>query len=60
MGFSDQDYQKLKPFIKQGILNKECLYRFAGNSIDINPLNSVFQAIVDIERLNKTNKKGSE
>lgn len=52
MGFKDSDFDKLKFFIDKNVLNKTSLYRFAGNSIDINPLNSIFQTIVDIEKEN--------
>lgn len=52
MGFEDKDFDKLTYFINKKILNKTSLYRFAGNSIDINPLNSIFQTIINIEKIN--------
>ncbi len=56
MGFEDSDYEKLIPFIKKGILTKESLYRQAGNSIDVKPLQSVFETAYDIFELNGGNK----
>lgn len=49
MGFDDNDFNKLSKFIKLNILPKECLYRQAGNSIDINALEDIFNVILKIE-----------
>ncbi|EGV00565.1 cytosine-specific methyltransferase [Mycoplasmopsis columbina SF7] len=49
MGFENSDFDKLNYFIKREILTKTSLYRFAGNSIDVNVLKSVFKTIQDVE-----------
>ncbi|WP_036464945.1 DNA (cytosine-5-)-methyltransferase [Mycoplasmopsis sturni] len=53
MGFEDSDYQKLIPLINLGLLNKNQLWRQAGNSIDINVLKSIFETIYQIDEMNK-------
>ncbi|QNM93786.1 DNA (cytosine-5-)-methyltransferase [Mycoplasma sp. Pen4] len=50
MGFEDKDFDKLKPFIDKGYLNNECLWRQAGNSIDVNVIKSIFKCILEIEK----------
>ncbi|VEU70089.1 DNA (cytosine-5-)-methyltransferase [Mycoplasmopsis glycophila] len=57
MGFEDKDFNKLKPFIDKGILNKESLWRQAGNSIDVNVLKRIFEAIWNIHLLNNKGDK---
>ncbi|MFA7701327.1 DNA (cytosine-5-)-methyltransferase [Mycoplasmopsis synoviae] len=59
MGFTDKDFDKLKIPIEEGILNNNVLWRQAGNSIDVNVLESVFQTIYEIDNMNgeKNEKK---
>ncbi|AWX69413.1 DNA (cytosine-5-)-methyltransferase [[Mycoplasma] anseris] len=57
MGFSNKDFNKLIPFIKKGILDNNCLWRQAGNSILVNVLKSLFQTIIDIESNNQKEMK---
>ncbi|TNK82949.1 DNA (cytosine-5-)-methyltransferase [Mycoplasmopsis pullorum] len=60
MGFEDKDFDKLKPFINSGILTKEALWRQAGNSIDVNVLKRIFEAIWNIHLLNSKGDKNGE
>ncbi|QGZ97816.1 DNA (cytosine-5-)-methyltransferase [Mycoplasma sp. NEAQ87857] len=53
MGFSDKDFDLLLPFIQDKYLNNDCLWRQAGNSIDVNVIKDIFQAIANIEELNR-------
>lgn len=52
MGFEDKDFNLIKPFIEQNIINHNQLYLMAGNSIDVNVLEDIFETIVKIEELN--------
>lgn len=59
MGFENEDYDKMKKIIKDGLLTKEALYRLAGNSIVVPVLEFVFKIIQDINE-NKHSKKEIE
>ncbi|MGZ9413289.1 DNA (cytosine-5-)-methyltransferase [Mycoplasma sp. 480] len=50
MGFSDQDFNKLKPYYEKNILTKESLYRQAGNSIVVEAIENLFKVIKIIEK----------
>ena len=49
MGFTSNDFDKVKPLWKKGIITKESLYRQAGNSIIVNVLEAIFKFILSIE-----------
>ena len=50
MGFTIKDFERVNKKYQEKILNKESLYRQAGNSIVVNVLESVFKLINEIER----------
>lgn len=52
MGFEDKDFNLIKPFIEQNVINNNQLYLMAGNSIDVNVLEDIFETIAKIEELN--------
>ncbi|WP_223214523.1 DNA cytosine methyltransferase [Mycoplasmopsis gallopavonis] len=56
MGFEDLDFNKLVPFVEEGILNNDCLWRQAGNSIDVNVLKRIFEVIGIIDEMNKNKR----
>ncbi len=49
MGFTANDFRSVKPMLINGHLNKESLYRQAGNSIVVQVLESIFKFIRDLE-----------
>ncbi|WP_268875872.1 DNA cytosine methyltransferase [Mycoplasmopsis agalactiae] len=60
MGFDDKDFNKLLPLIEKGILNKESLYRQAGNSISVEAIEIIFQVISEIQMSSNTNENLKE
>ncbi|MGX9372715.1 DNA (cytosine-5-)-methyltransferase [Mycoplasma sp. 3398] len=52
MGFGKEDYDKIKLFYDEGILTKESLLKQAGNSIVVEAITSVFNAVEEIEKIN--------
>ncbi|ENY69033.1 Cytosine-5 DNA methyltransferase [Metamycoplasma auris 15026] len=60
MGFNDEDFNKLIPLIEKRILNKESLYRQAGNSISVEAIEVIFQVISEIEINNNPNENLKE
>ncbi|PZW01538.1 DNA cytosine methyltransferase [Metamycoplasma auris] len=60
MGFDDKDFNKLIPLIEKRILNKESLYRQAGNSISVEAIEIIFQVISEIEMNNNSNENLKE
>nr|WP_318023673.1 hypothetical protein [Mycoplasmopsis canis] len=55
MGFTENDFNKIRPLYEKNILTKDSLYRQAGNSIEVETKNSNFKAIEDIESLGEEN-----
>lgn len=56
MGFSDKDFDNILPLYQKGILTKESLYRQAGNSILVDAIENIFQAVYDIEKIGEKNE----
>ncbi|MGX9395768.1 DNA cytosine methyltransferase [Mycoplasma sp. 1573] len=56
MGFTNKQYNKLKPFIDSQITNWTALYRQAGNSIDVKAITPVFELIYELEKENDRKK----
>ncbi|WP_373436850.1 DNA cytosine methyltransferase [Metamycoplasma equirhinis] len=52
MGFDNSDYEKLTNLYDKKILTKESMYRQAGNSIVVDCLVDIFDAIYKIEKTN--------
>lgn len=50
MGFENNDFDKLLPFIEKNILTKETLYRQAGNSIVVQVIEKIFKLINNKEK----------
>ncbi|OAB48639.1 DNA (cytosine-5-)-methyltransferase [Mycoplasmopsis gallinarum] len=57
MGFDEEDFNRLTPFIKTNVLNKDMLWRQAGNSIDTNILKRIFETIAEIDQINYSNEE---
>ncbi|WAM08041.1 DNA (cytosine-5-)-methyltransferase [Mycoplasmopsis cynos] len=55
MGFSEKDFDKIKPFYEKNILTREALYKQAGNSIVVQAITSIFNVVEDIENMEKNN-----
>lgn len=49
MGFTSEDFSRVKGKYLEGLITKESLYRQAGNSIVVNVLEDIFKLIKDIE-----------
>ncbi|WP_434336824.1 DNA (cytosine-5-)-methyltransferase [Mesomycoplasma conjunctivae] len=60
MGFRNQDFDKMNYFIENKIINRESLYRQAGNSIVVQVIEHLFQTIINLETGNTTVKKTKE
>ena len=50
MGFTTSDFDKVKNKYNEGFIQKEALYRQAGNSIVVSVLEDIFKFIEDYER----------
>ncbi|VEU66528.1 Cytosine-specific DNA methyltransferase/Type II site-specific deoxyribonuclease [Mesomycoplasma conjunctivae] len=57
MGFRNQDFDKMNYFIENKIINRESLYRQAGNSIVVQVIEHLFQTIINLETGNTIVKK---